>query len=289
MAGPSKTRTYAWRKTLPIHPACEIVPPQSDKALSELGDSIRSNGMQTPIIILTPPNGRPALLDGRSRLDAMEYVGIPFEIRIIEDGGVVVDCSECDVPPANRIVPDIDFNPYAFVLLTNLHRRHLKIEEKRLITRQVMNLFPSLTDRAIARLSGVDKGTVGKLRKEIARVNGDFAISDERTEANGRAARGRRPQRTLPPASPAPLPAAELPPITPVAALPPAPSKTQPKQIDNREQVLAVARCALEVLGRPVSAPNWERARDELRHLINLLLAAKPSKSATAAPAQRAA
>jgi ParB-like chromosome segregation protein Spo0J len=273
-----------------------INPAYDGKRLSDLGDSIKLNGMQMPIIVLTPPKGTPSLLDGRSRLDAMSYVGIQFEIRITETGGVVIDAPGYDIPPASRIVPDIDFNPYAFVLLTNLHRRHLKVEDKRIITRQVINLMPGLTDRAIARMSGVDKNTVKVLRKELA--NGEFTIS-ERTEASGRKARGRKPDQTKPTTPVAdvsteivtepiatPLPVTDKPSTAPIAVVP---AKTKPKPVPAFDaEILAAAQKIQNALRGHYSAPNYEAARKAADHLMNLLRLSKTPKPSVGTSARAA-
>jgi len=64
--------------------------------LRALGEDIRANGLQTPIVLYQDGDDDDApesysILDGRNRLDAMELVGIPFEFRsngLLDRGGV---------------------------------------------------------------------------------------------------------------------------------------------------------------------------------------------------------
>jgi ParB-like chromosome segregation protein Spo0J len=281
----------AWRSVLPVHPACEVLPAYDDSKLIKLGRDIKaSGGIKIPIIVLVPPDGRLALLDGRSRLDAMCHVGIKFMINVV-DGHVVIDAPDYDIPAPIEIVPDANFNAFAFVLSTNLHRRHLRNEEKRDITRKVIAAQPSFTDNAIAKMAGVDSKTVKRLRLDI-NANSEIQISD-RVEATGRKARGRKPKIHPAPVAtpidvtPTPPTVADQPPAPPVApavaAVPIATTSIKPKPAApsfDAEEALAQARRVLAVLERPVSAPNRDAARKEVFHLIDLLLRHKTLKPA---------
>ena len=72
---PNSPQPKSWRDVLPIHPAAELFPLMSEPELRELGEDIQANGLQAPIVLY-----KGKLLDGRNRLDAMELVGIKFEI-----------------------------------------------------------------------------------------------------------------------------------------------------------------------------------------------------------------
>jgi hypothetical protein len=318
---PITARCKAWRDVLPVHSACEIIPAYDDAKLIELGRDLKVSGMKLPIIVLVQPDDTRTLLDGRSRLDALCHVGIKFEVKVI-DGHVVIDAPGYDIPAPTEIVPDANFNAYAFVLSTNLHRRHLKNEDKRSITKKVIAAQPALSDRAIAKMAGVSDKTVKTLRLEIE-ANAEIRISD-RVEATGRKARGRKPKPTEPAntfdslefvleavglgtTAPKPVettvapkpaevmsttPANDKPPITPIAGHAPSKTGTKPAVGPNgfdAAEALAVAQRIFEVLSRPVSAPNNEAARTETRRLINLLLAHKTPKPSTAGVPARAA
>jgi hypothetical protein len=268
----------AWRKILPVHPACEIIPEYDDAKLIELGRDIKaSGGMKIPIVVLVQPDGRHALLSGRSRLDAMCHVGIKFEIQVT-DGHMVIGAPGYDIPAPNEIAPDETFNPVAFVLSADLHRRHLKNTEKRTITMKVIVTQPDLSDRAIARMTGLDGKTVKTVRQEV-NANAEIPHYTDRVEATGRKARGRKPTKVsiAKPVDVTPTtPTADQPPVTPIAVA----AKTKPTAAPNAfAEILAAAQRVLEVLRRPVSAPNNESAQNEIRRLIKLVLAHKSLKS----------
>jgi hypothetical protein len=293
----------AWRDVLPVHPACEIIPPYNDAKLIELGRNIKtSGGIKIPVIVLVQPDGI-ALLDGRSRLDALCHVGINFEIKVI-DGHIVIDAPGYDIPAPIEIVPDANFNAYAFVLSTNLHRRHLKNEEKRAIIRKVIEAQPTLSDRAIAKMAGVDHKTVKSLCLEI-KANGEIPIST-RVEATGRKARGRRPGQVKETSvketsvadqkihaddstytEPAPKSVditPDKPPIAPIEISAKSKPAAAPSTF-NTAEILAAVQKALSILDRPVSAPNYEAARKEIKHVIDLLTHKTPKPTAALARA----
>ena len=71
-----------------------------------------------------------SLLDGVNRLDAMELVGIDFEIDRDDRLGWTVSIGRNHPRSADvRHNRGCD-NPFAFVLSVNLHRRHLTVEQK---------------------------------------------------------------------------------------------------------------------------------------------------------------
>jgi hypothetical protein len=298
----------AWRDILPVHPACEIIPEYTEAELIDLGRKIKAAGMKLPIIPLMQPDGTYSLLDGRSRLDGMVHVGIKFEVKVV-DGHVVIDAPGYAIPAPNAIIPDGNFNAYEFVLSTNLHRRHLKNEEKRAIIKKVICAHPTLADNAIAKIAGVNNKTVKTLRQEL-KANWEFPISDDRIEATGRKARGRKLGQvketsvadqkahadTLS-AAPAIKPVEAISttptdnkvsteaPVVPIASS----AKNKPPVVPNAfnaAEILAAARRVEDVLRRPVSAPNYEDALKKIKHVIDLLL--KTVKPAVGAPARAA-
>jgi hypothetical protein len=267
----------AWREVLPVHPACKIIPPYTESKLLELGRDIKaSGGIKIPVIVLVPPGGKLALVDGRSRLDALCHVGIKFEIKVSDDGHVVIDALGYDIPAPIEIIPDENFNIYAFALSTNLHRRHLKNNDKREITKKLIEAQPTLSDRAIAKMAGIDHKTVKAIRLN---ANGEIPHTD-RVEASGRIARGRRPKIAEPvDVTPTPPPVVNKPTVVPIAAVPIKPKPTASNGFDAAE-ALAQADKALAMFNRQISAPNWDAARKEVFHLRDLLLRHKTLRAA---------
>jgi ParB-like chromosome segregation protein Spo0J len=181
-----------------VHPAALIVPANSKDKLIEVGRSIKATGMIVPVVIVSEP-ADPAteggvkfsLLDGRSRLDAMELVGIKFTIERTVDGQPIIVAAGFNIPPPN-IIPARDIDPYAFVTAANVARRHLDRAAKRKIVADLIEVRPDLTDRAIARMACVDHKTIAAIRKQ-AQCNGEIPHNAERVEKDGHRARGRKP------------------------------------------------------------------------------------------------
>jgi hypothetical protein len=155
-----------WRDILPIHPAAEMLPSISENELKELGDDIKENGLRNKVTIF---EGQ--LLDGRSRLDAMESVKMP----VIEDGKID--------PKLVDHVEGID--PNAYVLSLNLHRRHLTSKQKRELIDKLLRENPQASDRKIGRMAKADHKTVNEARKD-GEARGEIPHLEKRTDSKGR-------------------------------------------------------------------------------------------------------
>ena len=83
-----------WRHKLPTHPAAELFPLLSEQELCELAADIEQHGQQHPITVLKTATEN-KLLDGRNRLDALEYVHIP----IFDDSANLISMEQPDVSP----------------------------------------------------------------------------------------------------------------------------------------------------------------------------------------------
>jgi hypothetical protein len=124
-AAPEKL--FDWRKHLPVHPACELLPPVSEDELKALAEDIKANGLIEPIVVFVEADDRKVLLDGRNRLDALALAGL---LKINGDGNLEL------VDTAGRTARvhywlERDRDPYALALSYNVHRRHLTTEQKR--------------------------------------------------------------------------------------------------------------------------------------------------------------
>ena len=203
----------SWREILAQHPACELFPSLSEDELREIGEDIRRKGRLTsPIVLLQVRepqiiNGLQynslddlALLDGRNRLDAMELVGIAFEIKYSAHGWHIVS----DVGkwkdgrwPDSVQVEGGTIDPYSWVISSNLHRRHLTPEQKRAVIGKLLKMTPEKSDRQIAKVAKADHKTVGAERKILA-ARGEIPHVAKRTDTKGRKQPGTRktPKRT---------------------------------------------------------------------------------------------
>jgi hypothetical protein len=69
----------SWRDVLPIHPAAELFPRMTPGELRALGEDIKKNRLHVPVALWKGGDGKLYVIDGVSRLDGMEMVGITFD------------------------------------------------------------------------------------------------------------------------------------------------------------------------------------------------------------------
>src|SRR5258705_8863878 len=116
--------TKSWRDVLRIHPACDLLPLMSAEELRELADDIERNGLRHGIDLYCDVDGREFVIDGRNRLDAMELLGWD----LVTAGGQLVHKYHHETLRHMELEsPEIA----AWVISTNLRRRHLNQGQKR--------------------------------------------------------------------------------------------------------------------------------------------------------------
>jgi hypothetical protein len=166
-----ETHKKQWRDVLPIHPAAELLPLMSPEGQRNLGHDIKvNNGLKARVIIHIDADGRRSLLDGRNRLDGMEYVGLP----VLKNGTLDPD-----------IFQEISGDPVAYVLSANLHRRHLSTKDKRELAGNLLKRMPEKSDRQIAELVCISHNTVKSVRDELIRC-GQIDHIPNRLDKTGR-------------------------------------------------------------------------------------------------------
>jgi hypothetical protein len=148
--------------------------------LQELGRDIKQRGQVIPVTIFKDNAGPAQLLDGISRLDAMEMAGI----ATIKNGELDRDVVHC------REVCGVD--PYAHVLSANLHRRHLTAEQKRDLVAKVLKGKPEQSNRSIARQTNTDHKTVAAVREEKI-VTGEIPQLEKTVGGDGKSRAPRQP------------------------------------------------------------------------------------------------
>jgi hypothetical protein len=194
----------SWRDVLKIHPAAELFPRMSDDELRELAADIKAHGLKQPIVSWSPGyvgdgvKDRPRyVLDGISRLDAMELAGLP----LVSDEGELTGARfdqlwekdrVCSTASGRQIKPDTD--PYAYVISANIRRRHLTAEQKRELIAKLIKSTPEKSDRAIAKTAKVDHKTVGAVRGNLE-ARGEVPHVATRKDAKGRRQPARKPER----------------------------------------------------------------------------------------------
>src|SRR4051794_25732876 len=80
-----------------------------------------------------------------------------------------------------------DFDPVAYLISANIHRRHLHFtrEQKRGLVAELLKIKTELSDRSLARVAKVSPTTVGTIRAALEKT-GDVSKLDTRTDAAGR-------------------------------------------------------------------------------------------------------
>jgi hypothetical protein len=167
----------SWRQVLPIHPASELFPLLGADELRELADDIEKHGLRESAALYNDPKLGPCLLDGRNRFDALELLGR----EIIGDGD---HCPKIGLWNwvGNGGEP---FDPVAFVLSKNIHRRHLTAEQRRELIVKLLKAKPEATNLQIAKQVKVDDKTVGKVRTELE-GRSEIPNVKTRTDSKGR-------------------------------------------------------------------------------------------------------
>jgi hypothetical protein len=173
---------FRWRDpsqdgvSLSIHPAAELFPRLSEAELKDLADDIKINGLHVPIAVCKSDDGKTlAVVDGISRLDAMELTGL---LHSGGDGNLRVGD---DFVRFSAVTTD----PYEAALSFNVRRRHLTPEQKRELLIKVIAAQPEKSDRQIAEMVKRDHKTVAVARKAGEDV-GRIPHVEKRTDSKGR-------------------------------------------------------------------------------------------------------
>jgi hypothetical protein len=214
---PVRQGPASWRDTLSIHPAAELFPLMAPSELAALGADIKTNGLINPIVLWLASKDAPAqLLDGRSRLDAIEIeLGGPVRVtsrtfRGRTVWGLEADDNGCPTFVANLlgnencsldaravIVLDPGIDPYAYAISANIHRRHLTAGQKREAIANLLKADPTRSDRQIAEVMKVDHKTVAPVRAE-QEARGEIPHVTIRTDSRGRQQLAQRDRRSAP-------------------------------------------------------------------------------------------
>ncbi|MEX0938529.1 MAG: hypothetical protein WDZ59_11775 [Pirellulales bacterium] len=113
---PHEAQRHKKYAELSIHPAAEMFPLMEGDDLQALADDIRQNEQETAVVFY---EGQ--LLDGRNRWRACELAG--------------VEPDECCIDPEG------DFDPVAYVLSVNMHRRHLDKPSRAIVAGKAKEMY----------------------------------------------------------------------------------------------------------------------------------------------------
>jgi ParB-like chromosome segregation protein Spo0J len=214
---PQEIQAPSFHHALPTNPAALLLSRMEPKALRELAEDIKVKGQKMPVVVLVDGENNRSLLDGISRLEALELLGR----QVVKNGALNADTV------LFQEISGVD--PFAYVLSVNLHRRHLKHKDKRELAGKLLDMFPHKSDRQIAELAGLSHPTIKEVRSELERCGKIFHISN-RTDATGK----RRQPATKPPK--------ESREAQPVPAASPQPAKTDGDDAALKENCAARAR-----------------------------------------------
>ena len=165
-----------WRDLLPIHPAAELFPLTSPDELRALAEDIKKNGLRDPVALYDDPELGRCLLDGRNRLDAIELLG----------GQVIHTGAACpNLGLWKQVGTKAPFDPFAYVVSVNYHRRHLTAEQKRDLIAKALEATPEKSNRQIAETVKASHVTVGAVRAKMERC-GQIDHVDTHTDTKGR-------------------------------------------------------------------------------------------------------
>jgi hypothetical protein len=174
----SRDKTPSWREVLPVHPAAEVFPRVSEDELNVLAQDIRRHGLKTKITLWNDGT-TDYVLDGITRLDALERVGIKFFTTETHDGRCLPDFEyfSCLIDPA--------LDPFAYVISANIHRRHFTAEQKRELIAKLLKAKPEASNVIVAKQAKADDKTVAKVRRELE-GRSEIPNVEVRTDAKGR-------------------------------------------------------------------------------------------------------
>jgi hypothetical protein len=195
---PKQAAARSWRDALKIHPAADEFELMNHDELVALGEDIKARGLVNPIVYTWADDAglRAApcrLLDGRSRLDAMEAVGLEVELKVDRGGRLLMSVAGlhegADCVPEPILRPG---DPYDQAISLNIHRRHLTPDQKRELITKIIARAPEKSDRQIAIEICVDHKTVGTARAKGEDV-GRIPHVETRVDTRGRRQPGSKP------------------------------------------------------------------------------------------------
>jgi hypothetical protein len=160
-----------------FHPLADIFPLMEGAEFDALGADIKANGLQENMILYEG-----MILDGRNRYLARKAAGVEVHYWHFRDLDHKND----------------RFDPAAYVISANLHRRHLTAEQKRDLLVKLVAAQPEKSDRAIADEAKVDHHQVSRARKK-GEATGTIVPVEKHVGADGKARPAKRKTKRRPP------------------------------------------------------------------------------------------
>jgi hypothetical protein len=179
---------FAWREHLRVHPAADLFPLMPEAELKELAADIKANGLRAPITLWVPTEGggKPVLLDGRNRLDALAQLGLLYGAT---GGGIALKTwtgtKWAEMSGDILRGQPADGDPYPVALSLNLNRRHLTPEQKRDLIAKLLKAKPEASNLAVAKQVKANDKTVAAVRHELE-GRSEIPNVETRTDTKGR-------------------------------------------------------------------------------------------------------
>jgi hypothetical protein len=165
------TEYRPWRDLFRVHPAAAAVPAASAGEFAALKADIAHSGLRVPVEFLVQADSLDpaswALMDGRTRLDALHELGFRFAF------GARGPLMQSGSGKAVRLNYNMEFESKLSgtalerVISLNVLRRHLNREQKAQMTGLLLAETPENSDREIARIMGISPTTVGTIRARL--------------------------------------------------------------------------------------------------------------------------
>jgi hypothetical protein len=230
-----------WREVYPVHPCADVFPMLSEAELDALAADIQANGLRQPIVLWTPDDRTPFVLDGRNRLDALARAGLAESESWFQ-----------------RLDVNTVADPAAFVISANIRRRHLaKEEQAELIVKTIA--AGTIDGATVARSFSPTPGQKGGSTKDpllaAAVAEGEkHGISKRTIQRAGAKLAGRTPKST----------------IAPAVSLPPAPPSTYEwvdarlSQLRRQQDHILEALAELDATAPKLTPAERRTVRDRL-------------------------
>jgi ParB-like chromosome segregation protein Spo0J len=130
------------------HPLANLFPMIKGTEFEALKADIASRGILQPITLYDDGSGS-KILDGRNRYAAGKAAGYKFTAANFKEfKGTLAEAE-------------------AFVISTNVHRRHLTNSQKQEFVRTLIEKYPDHSNRQIARICQFSHVTVGQVRERL--------------------------------------------------------------------------------------------------------------------------
>jgi DNA-binding Lrp family transcriptional regulator len=181
--------TATWRTLLAVHPAAELFPLIGEYELRGLADDIAKHGLRDKVDVYYDRDGKPWLIDGRNRFDALAALGRD----LFDDSGKLRTEFQSSPPPRLYTAADV----VAYVIAKNILRRHLTVDDRARLIRALLKAQPEKSNRQIAKQVGASHPHVAKVRRQ-AEETGDVETVTTSIDTKGRKQPTRKPKTESP-------------------------------------------------------------------------------------------